>query len=130
MIVMRLEDVIGSERHVVGEGWESRRLILKSDRMGYSVHDTVLKEGTEQVLEYKHHLEANYCISGEGEVIDVATGALHVIRPGTLYALDRHDRHILRATKGDLRLVCVFNPALTGRETHDEEGGYTLPDEA
>jgi L-ectoine synthase len=27
-----------------------------------------------------------------------------------------------------LRLVCVFNPALTGQETHDADGSYPLPE--
>ena len=45
-------------------------------------------------------------------------------RPGTLYALDRNDAHVLRATKGDLRLVCVFNPPLSGNERHREDGSY------
>ena len=53
-------------------------------------------------------------MEGEGEVLDVATGERHAIRPGTLYALNLNDQHVLRATKGDLRLVCVFNPPLSG----------------
>ncbi len=28
--------------------------------------------------------------------------------------------------KTDLRLVCVFNPALAGGEVHDESGGFEL----
>ena len=27
----------------------------------------------------------------------------------------------------DLRLVCVFNPAPTGRETHDADGSFPPP---
>jgi L-ectoine synthase len=124
MIVRTLEEIIGSPRHVSGDGWESRRILLKADGMGFSLHDTVVKEGTEQRLHYKHHLEANYCISGRGEVVDVKTGKTFPIVPGTLYALDRHDEHILRAISGDLRLVCVFNPALSGQETHRADGSY------
>jgi L-ectoine synthase len=127
MIVRTLEDIIGSPRHVSGEGWQSRRMLLKMDGMGFSLHDTVIKEGAEQRLHYKHHLEANYCISGRGEVVDVKTGKSFAMRPGTLYALDRHDEHILRAISGDLRLVCVFNPALTGQEKHQADGSYAAP---
>ncbi len=79
-------------------------------------------------MHYKHHLEINYCIAGEGEVVDVETAQTHPIRPGTVYALDRHDRHILRALRGDLRLVCVFTPALAGTETHREDGSYAITD--
>lgn len=44
-----------------------------------------------------------------------------------MYVLDRHDAHILRATKSDLRFICIFTPALTGREVRDEDGSYALP---
>lgn len=125
MIVRTLDEILGGDRHVRGEGWESRRILLRADRMGFSLHDTVLAEGTEQLLEYKNHLEANYCIGGKGEVVDVATGETFPNQPGTLYALDRNDRHTLRATAGELRLVCVFNPALTGSEVHGPDGSYS-----
>ena len=102
-------------------------MIVKGDGMGYSVHETRIIEGTESHMQYKNHLETNYCIAGEGEVVDVATGETFQIRPGTIYALDQHDEHILRATNGDLRLVCVFNPPVTGTETHNADGGYDPP---
>ncbi len=127
LIVRTLDDVEGTQRDVRGPGWRSQRLILSPDGMGASVHDTLVEEGAELHLHYKHHLETNYCISGEGEVRDVATGRTYPIRPGTVYALDKHDEHILRATKGPLRLVCVFTPPLTGAETHRADGSYGLP---
>ncbi len=57
-------------------------------------------------------------------MVNVATGEVWPIRPGVMYALDKNDRHILRALKGDLRLICTFSPALSGQETHDADGGY------
>jgi len=128
MIVKELAEIIGSERQVSGPGWESRRILLKADGLGYSLHDTLVREGAEMRIQFKNHIESNYCIAGEGEVVDVKNNRTYKIRPGTLYALDRHDEHILRATKGDLRLVCVFTPALSGKETHDPDGGYALLD--
>ena len=127
MIIIRSEDVAGTARHVSGPGWDSKRMIVKGDGMGYSVHETTVTEGAESHLHYKNHLETNYCVSGEGEVVDVATGTTFQIRPGTIYALDQHDEHILRATKGDLHLVCVFNPPVVGTEIHNADGGYELP---
>ena len=59
--------------------------------MGFSLSDTVVAEGTEMRLEYKHHLEGNFCIAGEGEVVDLQTGTVHLLRPGSLYALDSND---------------------------------------
>jgi L-ectoine synthase len=124
MIVRTLDEIANGPRDVRGEGWQSRRLLLRSDRMGFSLSDTVVAEGTEMRLEYKHHLEANYCIAGEGEVVDLETGTVHLLRPGSLYALDKNDAHIIRATCGDLRVVCVFNPPLVGDELHRADGSY------
>jgi L-ectoine synthase len=78
--------------------------------------------GTASLLEYRHHLEACYCVEGIGTVTD-EHGNVHRIVPGTLYALDQHDRHVLAADPGsDLRLVCVFSPALQGAEVHRWDG--------
>jgi L-ectoine synthase len=96
----------------------SRRFLLASDGMGYTVTDTIVRAGTKSRLEYRNHLEACYCIEGSGEVIDLQ-GNSYPITPGTLYALDRHDPHYLVASPHeDLRLVCMFTPALTGDEAH------------
>ena len=86
-----------------------------------------LAAGAELHLQYRHHIEACYCLDGEAEIEDLATGERHHIGPGVLYALDKHDAHVLRVTR-DLRLVCVFNPPLTGGETHDAQGGYLPSD--
>lgn len=126
MIVRSVNDIAGTARDVHGEGWSSARLLLKSDGVGYSLHETRVKEGAELELHYTNHIESNYCFAGEGEVTDVASGKTYPIRPGTVYTLDQHDRHILRALKGDLRLVCVFTPALTGDERHNSDGSYDL----
>ena len=126
MIVRSLEQVVGSDRDVAGDGWRSRRLLLRRDGLGFSLHDTTVAAGTELNLQYKHHLEACYCLEGEAELTDLSTGEQHAIRPGTAYALDEHDRHTL-SVRTDMRLVCVFNPALTGAETHDADGSFPPP---
>lgn len=126
MIVKTLAEVLGTQAHIKGEGFESRRLLLAGDGVGYSLHDTVVRQGSEQRLQYKNHIESNYCIEGEGEVEDVASGQVHAIGPGSLYVLDKHDAHIVRATKSDLRFICIFTPALTGHERHDAEGSYAV----
>lgn len=96
----------------------SRRFLLASDGLGYSLTDTVVKAGTKSRLEYRNHLEACYCIEGSGEVIEL-DGTAHPITPGRMYALDEHDAHFLvAAPHEDLRLVCVFSPALQGDEAH------------
>jgi len=126
VIVRDLDEVIGSDRDVAGEGWRSRRLLLRRDGVGFSLHDTTVAAGTELTLQYKHHLEACYLLAGEAELTDLTTGETHALRPGSMYALDQHDRHTLRV-QTDLRLVCVFNPALTGGEVHDADGSFPPP---
>jgi L-ectoine synthase len=122
MIVRSLSDVVGTYRDVAGDRWHSRRLLLREDGMGFSLHDTMVEAGAELHMEYRNHLEGCYLIEGEAEIEDLATGERHRMGPGTVYALDQHDRHVLRVLS-DLRLVCVFNPPLAGTERH-VNGGY------
>jgi len=126
VIVRTFDEVVGTDRDVEGEGWRSRRLLLRRDGLGFSLHDTTVAAGTELTLHYKHHLEACYLLAGEAELTDLATGKRHDLRPGSMYALDQHDRHTLRV-RSELHLVCVFNPALTGAETHDADGSFPPP---
>lgn len=124
MIVTALNDILGTDRDVSGPGWNSRRLLLASDGMGFSLTDTIIKQNTLLELEYTHHLEACYCIEGKGEIKKVGDDNWYSLEPFTLYALDQNDRHLVRATDRDMRLVCVFNPPLTGREIHRQDGSY------
>ncbi len=181
MIVRSLEDAERTDRRVVAGNWESTRLLLKGDGMGFSFHITTIYPGTETCIWYKNHLESVFCIEGEGEVEvleelagDSGThgggadgggedgrwsdggvldggdlgdgsgdgvsqgvkgdggegdgrngGKIYRIAPGTIYILDRHDRHLLRA-RTPLKLACVFNPPLCGKEVHDPDGAYPL----
>ena len=125
MIVRQLQDAEKSGRKIVSEGWDSTRLLLKNDNMGFSFHITTLFEGAELPLHYTNHLESVYCVSGEGSVEDCATSEVHAIAPGTIYILDKHDKHILRA-KTEMKMACVFNPPLHGKEVHDSSGAYPL----
>ena len=122
MIINSLDNISETERDVAWGNGQSRRLLIQKDNMGYSLTDTVINAGTSSLLEYKNPLEACYCIEGEGEVVDAATGETHKIVPGTMYALDKHEAHWLKADK-TMRLVCVFNPPLKGDERHSLGGG-------
>jgi L-ectoine synthase len=97
----------------------SRRMLLESDGMGFTLTDSTARPGTVSKMEYRNHLEAVYCIEGKGEVID-SNGNSHPVEPGVMYALDKNDAHTLvaDATQG-LRVICVFNPPLQGSERHD-----------
>lgn len=126
MIVRSLNDIIGGPRDVRGAAFASRRFLIAEDGVGYTLTETSIVAGSEQVLWYRNHVESNYVIEGEGEVENMATGEVFALAPGTIYVLDQHERHCLRAFT-PMRLVCVFTPALTGRETHDADGSYGLP---
>ena len=125
MIVRHLNDIIDSERdvHAKNGNWESRRLILNNDAVGFSLHDTIIHAGTETLLWYKHHIEAVYCVEGEGEVETTDNGEVYKIKAGSVYLLNGNERHWLRA-RTTMRMVCVFNPPVTGSEKHDADGAY------
>ena len=129
MIIQDKAKLQGTARDAAGPGWTSLRLLVRSDGMGFSMTETEVLPGAVLRLEYKHHVEACYCIGGEGEVIEVSSGTRHKISAGMLYAPDLHDRHEVHVPKGGaaLRLLCVFSPALEGTEVHGPDGSYALP---
>lgn len=121
MIVKTLQDVLGTKGEAKGNNWRSLRLLHAEDGMGVTIADGTLEPGFDMVLWQKNHLEACFCIVGRGTVEELDTGKVHEIRPGTLYAMDQHDRHRIRIQERT-RLICTFSPALTGHEVHDEDG--------
>lgn len=123
MLIRKLDEIRRSDRSVTDKGWESSRLLLAKDGMGFSFHITTLQAGGEWTFHYQHHVESVFVISGTGSVTDLATGERHPLAPGTLYALDDHDRHTLRA-ETELVTACVFNPPVVGDEIHDDTGAY------
>lgn len=127
MIVRDYNEAKDGPRRVSADGWDSVRLLLKDDGMGFSFHITTIHEGAELHLHYKNHFESVFCIHGTGSVEDLATGEVHPLRPGVMYALDRHDRHILRG-ETEMVMACCFNPPVTGKEVHREDGSYALED--
>lgn len=129
MIIRDFNLAKDTERQVNTVGWNSVRLLLKDDGMGFSFHITTIYAGAELEMHYRHHVESVYCIAGNGSVEDLKTGEVYAIRPGVMYALDKNDPHVLRADS-EMTMACVFNPPLNGREVHDESGAYPLTAEA
>jgi L-ectoine synthase len=130
LIIKDLAEIMHSDRRVQAPNgnWESRRLLLKSDGLSYSLHDTVLYAGTETVIHYKNHIEAMYCIEGDGEIETLADGVKYPMYAGRVLVVDKHEKHCVRA-KTDLRFICVFTPALTGKEVHDKDGSYPVSED-
>lgn len=123
MLIRDLDVIRASQRNVVTAGWESARLLLKEEGMGFSFHITTMYAGGELRMHYRNHLEAVFVLQGEGTIENLATGEIHALRPGTLYALNDHDLHVVRPTT-DIVTACVFNPPVTGGEVHDASGCY------
>lgn len=126
MIIRDRKDAKANE--VDEEKWISRRYTLRADGMGHSVHETVIKPGQEIHMWYKNHRETVLCTEGEGQIEDLTEGGKWKLTPGVLYALDKHQQHILSSENG-MTVICVFSPALVGPEDHDEQGSYPLLDD-
>jgi hypothetical protein len=128
MKIVSIADIENTERAVKCPrgGFESFRFLLEKDNMGFSIHKTVIPVGPPQHWHYVNHLEACYCVSGWGVLTELNTGKQTIISPDTLYALDNHDDHTFQAFE-PVVLISVFNPPVTGTETHDENGAYAKP---
>lgn len=127
MIIVDKSQLKGTPRDAGGPGWTSLRLLVKSDGMGFSMTETKVLPGASLALHYKNHIEACYCIAGEGIVTEEATGTVHRIKPGVLYAPDAHDAHRVEVSgESALHLICVFSPALQGDEVHGPDGSYSV----
>ncbi|MGY3222276.1 L-ectoine synthase [Bradyrhizobium sp. USDA 4512] len=96
MIVRQLRDIRKTDRLVKSKGWDSARLLLKSDGMGFSFHITTMYAGEELKMHYQNHLEAVFILKGTGTIEDLGTGETHKLAPGIMYALNKNDQHIVR----------------------------------
>lgn len=119
MIYRTLKQIENSPYNVDCGNGQSRRFLLEKDNMGFTLTDTLINAGSATELQYERHLEACYCISGTGEI--ETAGRIYLLAPGVMYALNKNDRHVLRA-ETLLRLICVFSPALNGHESHKNFG--------
>jgi L-ectoine synthase len=118
MLARHVEEILGTERDVAGDGWRSRRLLLAGDGLPYSVHETVIDAGAMLQFEYAVHRETVYCIEGSGSIRDVSTGRSWWLRPGSLYSVGIGDGHVVTTETG-MKLLCIFDPPLEGREEAD-----------
>ncbi|MUM17571.1 ectoine synthase [Mycobacterium sp. CBMA271] len=123
MIVRTTQQITGTERDVSGEGWHSKRIVLADDGVGFSFHETTIDAGTVHVFHYQHHIEAVWLTAGTGTLTNLENGDVFTLGPGSMYLLNGNERHQLSA-ETEMRMMCVFNPPVTGREVHDESGAY------
>jgi L-ectoine synthase len=108
---------------LANDTFRSARFLTAADGMGYSYNENRVKAGTEAVIWLKHHWEANYIVSGKGEVTDLTSGEKWPLEAGVLYVVGPNDRHRFLVTD-DLHHLSVFCPPLKGDEGFDKDGGY------
>ena len=127
MKVVYLNEVVGTHRDVEcpNGGFRSLRYLLERDGMGFSLHKTLIPKGEAQHWHYTNHLEACFCVEGTGVLTNLETGKNYLIHKDSCYVLDNNDDHTFQAHE-DVVLISVFNPPVTGREVHDENGSYKL----
>ncbi len=105
------------------DAFRSARFLTAADGMGYSYNENRVKKGTDVLVWLKHHWEANYIMSGKGEVTDLTSGERWLLEAGVLYVVGPNDRHRLLLTE-DAHYVSIFCPPLKGDERFDKDGGY------
>lgn len=123
MLVKNVQDVIGTRDEVRTDTWVSRRVLLKKDGMGFPFMKPLFS-WHRNAHPLPESPGSGVVHRGDGEIETVADGKKYDLGPGVVYALDQHDEHYLRGGKEPLRVICVFNPPLTGQEVHDEKGVY------
>ena len=126
MFIRTLDELakLGRIRMPVGnDAFRSARFLTAADGMGYSYNENRVRKGVDVVVWLKHHWEANYIISGKGEVTDLTSGERWPLEAGVLYVVGPNDRHRLLLT-GDAHYLSIFCPPLRGDERLDKDGGY------
>lgn len=117
------------DRKVEFHAGVSNRIVLEQDGMGYTMTKTVIHPAAGKVFQhYKNHLETCYCVSGKATLTNAKTGEEFSIGPDVAYVLDKNDPHYFEAHEETV-LICTFNPPLTGKEIHQEDGSYASADE-
>ena len=125
MLVKMLQQLnaSGGQKIVAGGKARTTRFLVAADGLGFTMSDVRLAAGVDVCLWYKHHWEANYIVGGAGTLIDLENGRNWPLAPGVIYTVGPKDRHRVTC-EHDLHIISIFNPPLTGTETHDADGSY------
>ncbi len=125
MYVINRDDLNDTDRDVQSETWRDRRMVLGREGVGFSFprHRHLRRHALDVPLPEPHR--SRVLRAGRGTLTDEETGKTYPLSDGTMYLLDGHEKHTVVANT-ELRMACVFNPPVTGREVHDENGVYPL----
>ena len=86
---------------LVNDTFRSARFLTAADGMGYSYNENRVKKGTDVIIWLKHHWEANYIVSGKGEVTDLTSDKRWPVEAGVLYVVGPNDRHRFLVTEDE-----------------------------
>jgi L-ectoine synthase len=128
LLVLNRDELENTKADYRTDNFRSIRIVRAKEKVGFSVHETIMYAGTVNDFWYANHVEAVFVYDGWGEITNKDTGETYALRPGSVYLLNNHDRHQVRP-KTDMRTVCVFRPPLSGEEKHDERGTFPLMEE-
>ncbi|MGL4610422.1 MAG: ectoine synthase [Trueperaceae bacterium] len=116
MVIKRKADLLGTNRHIKNNVYETVRFLLAPDRAGITVTDIVLNPGIEETYGYDKHIEIAYCISGRATLQVSENQEAHYIEPGVLW-FARPGETFKFVAQESTRLICVFSPDFRGEET-------------
>lgn len=114
---------LGRIKFPADASFRSARFLTAAEGMGFSYNENRVKKGTDLIVWLKHHWEANYIVSGKGEVTDLTSNERWPLEAGTLYVVGPNDRHRLHLTEDECH-VSIFCPPLTGNERFGSDGSY------
>lgn len=104
-------------------GGESYRFLLEKDGFGFAAMKTVIRKGGPYLWHYVNHKEVCFCVYGYGTVKNINTGEVHEIREGIAYTVPIDTPHEFTAHEETV-LISMFNPPLSGNESHNKDGVY------
>ena len=132
MLVRHIDDLAGTDREIAltegGKLLRSVGVLTLDDGCGFSLSDVRVTGGWSCDLHHAAHVGITLVVAGLLEVKDLTRGASWRLGAGMLYVAGPKDRHRV-TTAGDAHLVCLFNPALTGREAPDADGAFAATGE-
>ena len=90
MIVRTTAEITDTDRHIKGNNgnWESKRIVLADDRVGFSFHETTIAAGTTNDFHYANHIEAVWLTRGKGTLRDLTNDKEYPLEAGSMYLLD------------------------------------------
>lgn len=122
-VLDELEKLGRIRRPLGNDAFRSARFLTAADRMGFSYNENRVNQGTDAVIWLRHHWEANYIVSGRGQVTDLSSEETWPLEAGVLYVVGPNDRHRLLLTE-DSHYLSIFHPPLRGDEVFNQDGGY------